>query len=104
MKAENRRGVAHRVGAVTDDDTVRAVGDLALDIFGQGHVLGPPHVLGEDTEDLLGGEIADVCQLRNRTVELPGREGRDHRPGTVVEARGDGAAGSQQSHIGEVWP
>ena len=51
-EAEHGGGVAHGVGAVADDDAVDAGLDLVADGLGQGGVLLPAHVLGEDAEDL----------------------------------------------------
>ena len=71
-------------------------GDLVADGVGQGDVLLRAHVLAEDAEKLLRGHVGDVGQLGHGPVELAGREGRNHRPGAVVEPRGDRAAGAQQ--------
>ncbi len=94
-EAENRRGVGHGVGAVPDDDAIHPRGDLLADGLRQGHVFGPAHVLREDREQLAGGEIADVGELGHRAVELTRGEGRNDRPGAVVESGSDGAVPSR---------
>ena len=95
-EAQDRAGVAHRVGAVADDDAVDALGDFLADGLGQGDVLLGAHVLAEDAEELLRVHVGDVGQLRHRAVKFAGRKGRNHRAGAVVEPRGDRAAGAQQ--------
>ena len=56
------------------------------------------HVFAEDPVQLLGLEIADVGEFRNRAVQLAGREGRDDRPRPVVQPAGDGAPRPEQFH------
>ena len=98
-EAENGPGVGHRIGAVADDDAVHSPGDFVADGDGQGLVLLRPHVLAEDAEELLRGEVGNVGQFGHGAVEFAGREGGDHRAGAVIEPRGDGPARAQQRDL-----
>ena len=70
MKRQHRGGVAHRVGAMADHDAVGARLDLLADCLGQRQVLLLGHVLAEHAEELLGGQVGDVRQLRHRAIKL----------------------------------
>ena len=76
--------------------------DLVADCLSQLDVLLPAHVLGEDAKQLVGGEIADIGELGYCTIELARCEGGDHCAGAIVQSGGDGAAGAQQSHVGQI--
>ena len=60
--------MGHGVRAVADDDALCPVGDLLADGDGQGLVLLGAHVLAEDTEEFLGGEVGDIRQFRHGSV------------------------------------
>ena len=85
----------HRVRSVTDHNAVDPSLDLGTDGLGKFDVLLGAHVLGEDPEQLLRREVADVCQLGNSAVELAGGERGNDGAGAVVEARSDRPPGSQ---------
>ncbi len=97
---EGSGGVAQSIGAVAYHYAVDALLYLLLDGLCQGDVLNRTHVLAEDAEKLLRLEVADVSKFRNGSVQLARGEGGYHRACLVVQAAGDGAAGSQQFDTG----
>ncbi len=95
--------MVHRVGAVTDDDAGHALLDLPAYGLRERCVLNRTHVLAEDTEELLGLQVAYAGKLGHGSVQLAGAEGRDHGPGPVVEPAGDGPSRPEQLHLRQPW-
>jgi hypothetical protein len=98
-EAQDRAGVMHGVGAVTDHDARYPFGDLLANGTSQHGVLRGAHVLAEHPEQLVGSQVGDVRQLGHRAVELARRERWDDGTGAVVEPAGDRAARPEQGDV-----
>ncbi len=92
----------HRVGPVSDHDTVHAGCDLLADRLRELDILLLRHIFGENAEEFLRGQVADVGKFGNRPVQFSRRECGDDRARAVIQPGGDRAARAQKRHPGRL--
>ncbi|MPL94186.1 hypothetical protein SDC9_40336 [bioreactor metagenome] len=86
---------------MSDNNSVNPFFDFFADGNGQFFILLGSHVFAENSKELISREIADVCQLGHSAIQFTRRKCRNNGTGTVVETRSNGAARSEQFHIGK---
>jgi hypothetical protein len=87
------RRILHRVGAVHDDDAVRAGGDLL--VYRGGELLPHVglHILREDVGDNPAAVVGTARKLGDSPQHVLGGELCGDRAGAVINCRGDSATG-----------